>query len=158
MIDAITLFEIVGGQAKHLATLTQETYRRDLTDLASFLAERGVTRIDGVRLAHLQAYQRALAVGEKLSAASQNRKADAIKTFFRFLCEEEYIPFDPAERLIPPDAPEHEPRILTEDEYTRLRAACSHNPRDLAIIELVLQTGVRVSEVTALRLSDCQTA
>src|SRR5439155_13002558 len=59
-------------------------------------------------------------------------------------------------QLIPPLAIEREPRILTEDEYQRLLAACAHHPRDCAIIVLYLQTGMRLSELVRLKVSDIE--
>ena len=49
---------------------------------------------------------------------------------------------------------ERPPRVLTEEEYTRLRAAALDHARDAAIIELVLQTGLMLSEVTRLKVND----
>jgi len=91
-----------------------------------------------------------------LSRSSCNRKVDAIKTFFRFLAEQEIVAYDPAEQLIPPLAIEREPRILTEDEYQRLIATCAHHPRDHTIIVLYLQTGIRLSELVRLKLTDIE--
>lgn len=152
---AVDLFETIGMVAKGHSPLTRKTYKRDLEALARYLSERGITQIATVRLAQLRGYQRSWD-SHHLSPATRNRKTDAIKTFFRFLHEEDYLPFDPAEQLIPPDAPEHEPRILTEEEYTRLLQTCAHHPRDYAIIQLVLQTGLRISELVAIRLGDIE--
>jgi site-specific recombinase XerD len=91
-----------------------------------------------------------------LSPSSCNRKTDAIKTFFRFLREQEIVSHDPAEQLIPPPSREHEPRILTEEEYNRLLSTCQHNRRDTAIIVLYLQSGMRLSELVRLKLSDIE--
>src|SRR5262245_48123682 len=111
---------------RNLAQRTREEYTHDVTELIEFLEARGVTELAKVRLRELQAYSRQL---EKrgLSRSSRNRKVDAIKSFFRFLSEQEVIRYDPAEQLIPPPPLEREPRILTEEEYQRLLVACAHN-------------------------------
>ena len=59
-----------------------------------------------------------------------------------------------ADKLIPPSVVKNEPRFLTEAEYQRLLRECSHKPRDAAIIELFLQTGMRLSELAKLQLQD----
>jgi site-specific recombinase XerD len=61
-----------------------------------------------------------------------------------------------ADKLIPPSVAKHEPRFLSEAEYQRLLRECSHKPRDAAIIELFLQTGMRLSELARLQLTDIE--
>jgi len=151
----LAFFQNVGMSLKHLAQRTREEYTRDVTDLADFLEARGRTELAKVRLRDLQAYLSDLE-RRGLSRSSRNRKADAIKSFFRFLHEQEVIRHDPAEQLIPPPSVEREPRILTEDEYQRLLSACAHNRRDQAIIVLYLQTGMRLSELIMLKLPDIE--
>ncbi len=60
----------------------------------------------------------------------------------------------PAEHLLPPERETRPPRVLAVDEYERLRQAAAGTPRDLALIETVLQTGLRLSEVARLRVAD----
>jgi site-specific recombinase XerD len=153
--QGLVFFTTVGVSVKRLSQRTQEEYARDLGDLASFLAGRGVADLVRVRLRHLQLYQHGLA-RRGLSPSSCNRKTDAIKTFFRFLREQEVLRHDPAEQLIPPLSCEHDPRILTEEEYNRLLTACAHHRRDTAIIVLYLQSGMRLSELVRLKLSDVE--
>jgi site-specific recombinase XerD len=60
----------------------------------------------------------------------------------------------PAEDLLPPEREVRPPRVLSEAEYERLRHAARGNTRDAAIIELALQTGIRISEISRLTLTD----
>ncbi|MGI8507840.1 MAG: tyrosine-type recombinase/integrase [Gemmatimonadaceae bacterium] len=78
----------------------------------------------------------------------------AIRSFFAFLVQEGVIRHSPAEDLLPPERETRPPRVLSEDEYTRLRDAASDHPRDAALIELALQTGLRLSEIARLKTSD----
>ncbi|HSH82042.1 MAG TPA: tyrosine-type recombinase/integrase [Herpetosiphonaceae bacterium] len=55
-----------------------------------------------------------------------------------------------------PRAIKQEPRYLSEEEYRRLLRACSHHARDAAIVEVFLQTGMRLSELAHLRLTDVE--
>ena len=75
------------------------------------------------------------------AASTRRRSVAAIRSFFAFLVQEGVIRHSPAESLLPPERETRPPRVLTEAEYTRLRAAAADNARDLAIIELALQTG-----------------
>ena len=61
---------------------------------------------------------------------------------------------DFARQLIPPCVPEREPRFLSVAEYRALRDAAQGNVRDAAIIEVLLQTGMRLSECTSLTLDN----
>lgn len=140
---------------KQLAQRTREEYSRDVSELVVFLEARGVTELDKVRLRHLQAYSVELE-RQGLSRSSRNRKVDTIKSFFRFLYEQEVIRHDVAEQLIPPPLVEKEPRILTQEEYQQLLSACAHKVRDQAIIVLYLQSGIRLSELVRLKLSDIE--
>jgi len=48
------------------------------------------------------------------------------------------------------------PRFLTKSEYERLLGACAHNPRDFALIQLLLQTGIKLSELTRLTVNNVE--
>lgn len=153
--EAIALFETVGMPARNLSTRTREEYSRDLSELASFLETRGVTRLATVSLAHLQAFQAWMDASGFVSA-TRRRKTHTAKSFFRFLYEHGITGDHLASRLIPPRSTRREPRFLSEDEYRALLRACSHHPRDAALIELFLQTGLRLAEVARLRTVDVE--
>jgi site-specific recombinase XerD len=90
-----------------------------------------------------------------LEPSSRNRKTYAIKTFFHFLHQAGYIRSNPASELIPPTIPQKERRFLREDEYQALLAQ-AHASRDRAILEVFLQTGLRLSELTHLTIGDLE--
>jgi integrase/recombinase XerD len=92
--------------------------------------------------------------GRRACPSTRRRSVAAIRSFFAFLVQERVIARSPAEDLLPPEREERPPRILTEDEYTRLRDAAAENPRDGALIELALQTGLRLTEIARLRVAD----
>jgi len=114
-----------------------------------------VRTTDQVELAHLKAY---LAVLEQrgLVPSSRRRRTYAVKTFFKFLDEYGLINNNVALRLIPPKVPRKEPRFLSESEYQALVRTCSHHPRDAAIMELLLRTGMRLSELVHLTIHDVE--
>lgn len=153
--QAVALFETVGMPARNLSARTRKEYSNDLGDLAHFLEARGTSRLIEVALPHLEEYQADLdRRGQKPS--TRNRKTHSIKTFFVFLDRHGVLHTNPALKLIPPRANKKEPRFLSEEEYRRLLRACSHNVRDAAIIEVFLQTGMRLSELANLTIEDLE--
>lgn len=151
--QGLSLFEHVEMPEQGFASNTREAYQRDLEDLVEFLRGRGVTQIKAVGLSDLKHYQAEMK-RRRYKPSTRERKIYAIKAFFKFLEAYELIDRHPARRLIPPKVPEHEVRFLSEEEYQGLRQVCRDHPRDAAVIELLLQTGMRVSEVARLRRSD----
>ncbi len=151
--QAVQLFARDGMPARNLAKHTRKNYLVDLTDLVQFLASRGITRIADISLRHLEAYQAEMD-RRNYAASTRNRKTQSIRILFQFLQLHGITETNLAAKLIPPAIQKTEPRFLTESEYQRLLRACSHNARDAAIIELFLQTGMRLSELAKLQLSD----
>lgn len=153
--QGIALFERVGMPARNLAARTRQEYLNDLADLAAYLAQRGITKTKQVGLQDLENYQAEMdRRGYKPS--TRRRKTYAIKSFFKFLHRHGIVETNVASRLIPPPPVKREPRFLSEEEYQRLLRVCSHNPRDAAIIEVLLQTGMRLSELARLTVYDVE--
>jgi integrase/recombinase XerD len=152
---AIQLFATVGMPAKNLSRHTRINYLHDVTDLQHFLQSRGITRIADMSLRHLQAYQAEMD-RRGYATSTRNRKTQSIRILFQFLHSNGITEHNIAAQLIPPAIQKHEPRFLSEVEYQRLLRAASHNPRDAAMIELFLQTGMRLSELAKLTLNDIE--
>jgi len=153
--QGLALFEIVGMPARNLSARTRKEYKNDLADLVAFLAQRGVKKADGVSLRDLESYQAEMdRRGYKPS--TRQRKTYAIKSFFRFLEHHGVIAENAASGLVPPRPEKREPRFLSEEEYRRLLRVCSHEPRDAAVVELLLQTGMRLSELAGLTVTDVE--
>jgi site-specific recombinase XerD len=90
------------------------------------------------------------------ASSTRNRKTQSIRILFQFLQVQGITQHNIASQLIPPPIQKQEPRFLSEAEYQRLLRAASHNARDAAIIELFLQTGMRLSELAKLQLTDIE--
>jgi site-specific recombinase XerD len=88
------------------------------------------------------------------AASTRRRSVAAIRAFFAFLVQERVLPDSPARLLLPPERETRPPRVLIENEYRRLRAAARESLRDSALIELVLQTGLRLAEIARLTVGD----
>jgi site-specific recombinase XerD len=139
--------------ARNLAERTREEYTNDLVDLVEFLEKAGIKRVGDVGLIHLERYLAELD-RRGYAGSTRKRKTAVIRSLFSFLYADGHITNNIARKLIPPLAENDLPRVLTQNEYQRLLKSCSGNKRDGAIIELLLQTGIRLSELTRLNISD----
>jgi site-specific recombinase XerD len=91
-----------------------------------------------------------------LSGSSRRRKASSFKSFFGFLYQSGLIQTNIASQIIAPKKETKTPRVLNEAEHQRLQLAVANEPRDAAIIELLLQTGLRLSELANLTINDIE--
>jgi len=151
--QALVEFKTVYMPARNLAARTREEYANDLKDFIDFLGKAGVTRAGETSTLYVDRY---LAKLDEIgySGSTRKRKAITIRTFLSFLFRNGYISHDISQQVILPFTEQPTPRILTQTEYQRLLQACEKNIRDKAIITLLLQTGIRLSELTRLSLSD----
>jgi len=154
LLDAVADFKAVYMAARNYSSRTREEYISDIEDLARFLDDKSIGTWSVVGFHDLQGYLAQLD-HRGLSPASRNRKSYTIKTFFGFLAQSGYTRKDVSELLIPPSIPHKERRFLDEDEYQRLLAGASL-VRDKAILEVFLQTGLRLSELVGLNVGDLE--
>jgi site-specific recombinase XerD len=139
---------------RRFAPRTRIEYARDLLDLVSFLAEQcHLAHIENVSRQHLRRYLDQLA-DRGLAVPARRRRVAAIRSFFTFLTQRGVLPHDPARSLLPPAREAETLRVLSEAECAHLRQVCAANARDAAMIALFLGTGLRVSELAALSLTD----
>ena len=149
-------FEATYMALRNFAQATRCGYGADLRHFLAYLsATLGIESVNEVRRSHVYQYLAELD-RRGLAGATRTRKIAAIKSFFGYLEDIGSISGNPAQRIPRPKQELHEPRVLTEDEYRRLQQACRDHGRDRAIIELFLQTGLRLSEVAGLPLLDLQ--
>src|SRR5437762_12089615 len=94
--------------------------------------------------------------GNGYTPKSISRKINSTRTFYRFLKINEYITDDPSLLVSHPRYELAPPRILKPTEYRALRDAARNDARMFAIIELLLQTGIRIGELAALKLPDIE--
>ncbi len=141
---------------KGLSANSVESYARDLKRLQGFADAKGVGVSELARkdlrewIAHLSR--------EGLSPASVSRAVSAARGLFRFLMLDGHMQRHPAEDLDTPQGMAYLPKFLTEDEIEVLLDApdteTSEGLRDRAMLELMYATGLRVSEMTSLKLSE----
>jgi site-specific recombinase XerD len=137
---------------KHSAA-TVLAYGKDIEQLASFLEELEKQHIHDVTKDDIQAFLGKLS--EKgYTPKSLSRKLNSTRTFYRFLKVSEYVTDDPSLLVSHPQYELAAPRILKPTEYRALRDAARNDARMYAIIELLLQTGIRIGELADIRLTD----
>lgn len=137
----------------HRSPSTILAYGKDIEQLVDFLVGQKKENPDQVTKDDLQAFMSQLSQNG-YTAKSISRKTNSTKTFFRFLKTQGYISDDAANLLAHPKFETPPPRILSKTEYRALRDACRGDVRTSAIVELLLQTGIRIGELTSLTLSD----
>ena len=141
---------------RNFAEATRCGYAADLRHFLVHLAATfGIESVNEVQRTHLHQYLAELDRRGR-AGATRARKIAAIKSFFGYLEDIGAISANPARGMPRPKQEVHEPRVLTEAEYSRLQEACRGHQRDRAIIQLFLQTGLRLSEVANLTLLDAQ--
>src|SRR2546428_11391242 len=82
------------------------------------------------------------------------RKLAALKSFFSYLKDENLIGTSPADTIHMPNKERKRIVVLRTDEYNRMLSEAGGNPRDFTILQLFLQTGIRVSELVAITVPD----
>ncbi|ONG11482.1 site-specific tyrosine recombinase XerD [Klebsiella pneumoniae] len=141
---------------RNLAENTLSAYRRDLTMLVEWLHHRGLS-LASVGSDDLQAL-----LAERQSggykATSTARLLSAVRRFFQHLYREKIRPDDPSALLASPKLPQRLPKDLSEAQVERLlQAPLVEQPlelRDKAMLEVLYATGLRVSELVGLTMSD----
>jgi integrase/recombinase XerD len=156
-LDFLAHLELERGLARN----TLEAYRGDLAQLGRFLAARG---LDAERAAHgdLADFLSGLAQGGQerpaVSAATLQRKAACLRSFYRHLRREGLVEHDPTAELRGPPRSRRLPSVLAREEVVRLldqpRGTQPLALRDRALLESMYACGLRISEAVGLLLGD----
>ena len=141
---------------KGLAKNTIVSYRSDIVKYLRFLEKNKVNLSESSHRevgAHLRELKK-----QRISSSSIARGLGAIRTFHRFLLAEGYLKNDPTFLVDSPLVSKPLPDVLTaaevENFLTRIEGAKKEATRDRAIMELLYATGMRVSEIASLKLTD----
>ena len=138
-----------------LARNTLEAYRRDLSQFARWLeAQHGKRLLDG-NVADIQSYL-GHQFRKKTRASSAARLLSSLKRFYRYCLRQGRVKADPTLRIDTPKLPRGLPKSLTEEDVENLlaapRAEKALGLRDRAMLETLYASGLRVSELVALKL------
>ena len=141
---------------KSLSPNTVEAYERDLTKLCEYLSEAHI-QPEEATTQHLRDYIIEIS-SLGIHPRSQARILSSVKAFYRFLIYRNVIDNDPTELLETPEIGLHLPEVLSVDEIDRIIAAIDlskpEGQRNKAMLEVLYGSGLRVSELTGLQLSN----
>ena len=141
---------------KGLSSNTAVSYKRDLVKLSKFLNESGVNDFESLTEEICSAWIADL-FQNNVSARSIQRHISASKGFFNYLKKSGLISDFPFQLINSPKSPSYLPNILSPEEVSQLlnfKPKNSQEKRDLAIIELIYSSGLRVSEAVNSNLND----
>ena len=161
MNDYLDLFISYLAVEKGLSANTREAYSRDLARYLDFLEKQGCTAPAGVKATDIAAFLGRLK-DMGIGARSRARCLSSIRMFHKFLMIENYADTNPASIIEAPRTLNKLPEFLTSGEVDALFGACtgtsSEEVRDLAMLELLYATGLRVSELVNLKLREVNLA
>ncbi len=157
MLSDITNFAEYLREVKKTSRNTELSYQRDLIQLSAYLEEQGITEVGKVTKTSLNSYILYLE-REGKATTTISRMLASMKAFFHYEFSLGKIPKDPTELLKAPKIEKKVPTILSVEEVEMLMAQPKGKKpkeiRDKAMLELLYATGIRVSELVHLELTD----
>lgn len=135
------------------APATVVAYTKDVEQFTEFLLRRAKTDPKQVDAQDFDDYKEELRT-LRYSEKSVSRKLNSLKSFFRYLKDQDVIATNPVKQISHPKLQAAPPRILSQMEFRALRDTVKKDRRMHAIVELLLQTGIRISELAALKVED----
>lgn len=162
MESCVDAFLIELREARGVASATARGYASDLLLCAAFLRQHHLAQAWGdVRSAHLRRYLAHLHSGG-YARGSIARKLSALRALYRHLRARNWVTSDPTVGLTAPRRPGKLPRFLYQSDLEKLLAAPDAGApaglRDRALLETLYATGLRVSELMSLTVSQVQEA
>ncbi len=143
------------GKSKSQSTVI--AYSKDIEQILGYFSSLGIDTIKKVSIENLEAYKKYLQENN-YTPKSVSRKINSTRTFYRYLLENNIIQENPAEKLAHPKFEIKPPRVLSELEYRALRDVSRIDIRLYSIIEVLLQTGIRIGELALLELDDIRSS
>lgn len=157
-MDNVLLPSLVERFIKHLESqgkslFTIIAYKKDLEQFIGFLTSKEVADIREIKKDLINGFIEKL-LSENYTKKSASRKLNSIRTFFRYLKNEGVIDQNPSLDVSHPKYAQSPPRIFTKLEYRALRDFAKEDPRTYALVEILLQTGMKIGELANLRVGD----
>lgn len=161
--DIMTLLEATKSFSENLkqkgrAHATVIAYSKDIEQLTNYLSKQGIKNVEDITTDNLNTFMKKLS-DDGYTPKSISRKTNSTKTFFKYLYEEAgVIKSNPADIVSHPKLNPKAPRILSKIEYKALRDAVKEDERTAAVVEILLQAGLRISELSGIKLQDVSLA
>lgn len=151
LTDALDIF-LLDVQSRRLATTTYKFYTTTLSTFIAWCNTQKVENLHEVTHIHLRTFLFSLEQ-RQLSSHTQHKYARALKSFFRFCVSDELLETSPFAKVKMPKLEEKVLKSYTQDQVKRILKACI-SERDRAIVLMLLDSGVRASELCALNVGD----
>ena len=128
-------------------------YKKDLEQFIGFFTTLEKSDVREIKKEDVEAFIEKL-IKENYTKKSASRKLNSIRTFFRTLKVQSVIEYNPTLDISHPKYTQSSPRILSKLEYRALRDLAKEDVRTYALVELLLQTGIKIGELAELHLED----
>ena len=142
---------------KGLSKNTIESYSNDINDFLSWLNKRNIQDYKEISELVVNEYV-AYLFNNALKSSTVNRKISSLKSFYLFLIKKKIISSSPLSEIITPKKEHYLPSSMSEDEVERLLRSpnieLDIENRDKAMIEMLYATGMRISELINLKITD----
>lgn len=157
-MEFTTIRTLITEFIQHLASqgksnFTLVAYKKDLEQFVGHITSLEKNDIREIKKEDIDGFIAKL-IKDGYTKKSASRKLNSIRTFFRFLKNSQKIDQNPALDVSHPKYTQTPPRILSKLEYHALRDFAKDDARTYALIEVLLQTGIKIGELAGLRLGD----
>ena len=136
---------------------TIDNYEKDIEEFLNFLEENNIKNLNKVDYNLVRKYLMYL-YDRKLKRNSVSRKLSSLRSFFKYLCQKEIVDANPFNLISSPKKEKRLPKFLYNDEVEKVFNVPNLNTplgiRDRLILELLYDTGIRVSELVNIKIND----
>ncbi len=140
-------------KAQGKSDFTIVAYKKDLEQFVGFLTTKEKTDIREIKKEDIDDFILKL-ITDNYTKKSASRKLNSIRTFFRYLKNNQTIDQNPSLDVSHPKYATTPPRILSKLEYHALRDFAKDDARTYALIEILLQTGIKIGELSGIHIED----
>src|ERR671939_995604 len=148
-----TFLNTLSGKNRSSATI--RAYQTDISQFISFLHANNVSIQTPSQVEKIDVMEYLSHCAKRaLTGIARARKLSALREYFRFLEGIGVIAKSPTTGIETPKREKNGRQVLRADEYTKMLSLAGANPRDYAVLQVFLQTGIRVSELAHLRTTD----
>jgi site-specific recombinase XerD len=150
----LTLF-LDGLSGKNRSGATVRAYQADILQFLAFLHANNVSICTPADVQKVDVVEYLSFLAKKaLTGIARARKLSALREYFRFLEGVGILTKSPTTGIETPKRERNTRQFLRTDEYTKMLSLAGANPRDYAVLQVFLQTGIRVSELAHLTIED----
>ncbi|MFW6320145.1 MAG: site-specific tyrosine recombinase/integron integrase [Bacillota bacterium] len=154
--EYITLFTDYVRQIRGYSDHTVTAYKHDIDDFVHFLTKEGFDNLEDVSIRVAKFYIGDL--NERFTPRTIARKVSTLRSFYRFLLEENFIEHHPFLNVAIPKVSHTLPKFVYPEEiegiFDSIDTKNDKGKRDFLLLEMLYDTGLRVSELCALKLRD----